>query len=530
MLLNCHTYYSYKFGTLSIDQLIEEATEKGYNSLVLTDINNTSATIDFIRRCQNNDLRPIVGIDFRNGVKQQYIGIARNNNGFQKLNEYLTPHLHEEADFPDRAPEIEDSYFIYPLGKVHPNNLKKNEFIGIKPSQVSKIFGDLRNYKEKLVVLQPVTFRNKRDFNIHRLLRTMDNNTLLSLLPKSEEANADEIMFSQKKILDVFRDFPEIIGNTRQLINTCSIHFTFKEAKNKKCFTNSPEEDFKLLTKLAKEGLKYRFGNPSEEVITRMEKELKIIRQMNFASYFLINWDLVEYARREGCYYVGRGSGANSMIAYLLRITDVDPVELDLYFERFINPSRNSPPDFDIDFASRDRDHVTRYIFDRHGWEHTALVGTYITFQYRSVIRELGKVFGLPTHEIEKLQKVTDKSKLDEINNLVLQYSKLIHGFPSHLSVHSSGILISEEPISAYTATIMPPKGFPTIHFSMLEAEDIGFAKFDILGQRGLSKIQDAIQLVEENANEEIDIHDLKTFKNDKRIKELLKRGNTIGC
>ena len=530
MLLNCHTYYSYKFGTISIDQLIDEATEKGYHSLVLTDINNTSAAIDFIRRSQEKDLKPVVGIDFRNGAEQKYIGIAKNNKGFRELNEHLTFHLHSGKEFANRAPIFLNAYVIYPVGSIHPKNLNRDEFVGVRPSQLNKLFGDLRNYQEKLVVLQPVTFRNKRDFNVHRLLRTMDNNTLLSLLPKSEEASPDEIMFQQDKLLEKFREFPQIIENTKHLIESCFIEFTFKEAKNKKCYTNSPDEDFKLLSKLAWDGILYRFGEPSQKVVERMEKELKIIRQMNFASYFLINWDLVEYARSQGCYYVGRGSGANSMVAYLLRITDVDPLELDLYFERFINPSRQSPPDFDLDFSSRDRNHITRYLFDRHGWDKTALVGTYITFQYKSMIRELGKVFGLPTHEIEKLQATKDFRNLDEIGKLVLQYSKLIHGFPSHLSVHSSGILISEEPISTYTATIMPPKGFPTIHFSMLEAEDIGFAKFDILGQRGLSKIEDAIHLVQENTGNEIDIHDLKTFKDDPQIKALLKRGKTIGC
>ncbi|WP_346858320.1 DNA polymerase III subunit alpha [uncultured Draconibacterium sp.] len=530
MLLNCHTYYSYKFGTISIDQLIEEAIDKNYHSLVLTDINNTSAAIDFIRRCQGKDLKPVVGVDFRNGAGQKYIGIAKNNQGFRELNEHLTFHLHSGKEFADRAPIFLNAFVVYPLGSIHPKNLNRDEFIGVRPSEINKLFGDLRNYPEKLVILQPVTFRNKRDFNVHRLLRTMDNNTLLSRLPKSEEASPNEIMQSRNEILYHFRDFPQIIENTQGLIKSCFIDFTFKQNKNKRCYTSSSEEDFKLLSKLAWDGILYRFGEPSPRVVARMEKELKIIRQMDFSAYFLINWDLVEYARSQGCYYVGRGSGANSMVAYLLRITDVDPLELDLYFERFINPSRQSPPDFDIDFASRDRDRITRYIFDRHGWNKTALVGTYITFQYKSMIRELGKVFGLPAHEIEKLQATKDFSSLDDIGKLVLQYSQLIHGFPSHLSVHSSGILISEEPISAYTATIMPPKGFPTIHFSMLEAEDLGFAKFDILGQRGLSKIEDAIRLVHENTGDEIDIHDLKTYKDDDRIKELLKHGNTIGC
>lgn len=530
MLLNCHTYYSYKFGTISIEQLIQEAIDKDYKSLVLTDINNTSAVLDFIRQSSAKKIKPVVGVDFRNGAEQKYVGIAKNNKGFRELNEHLTFHLHSGKELSKRAPIFLNAFVIYPVGSIHPKYLNHDEFIGVGPSQINKIFGDLRNYQEKLVILQPVTFRNKRDFNVHRLLRTIDNNTLLSRLPKSEEARPDEIMLSQEKVLEIFSDFPQVIKNTRHLIESCSIEFIFKEPKNKKCYTVSPEKDFELLQKLTWEGVRYRFGEPTTKVVKRIEKELKVIREMNFASYFLINWDLVRYARSNGYYYVGRGSGANSMVAYLLQITDVDPIELDLYFERFINPSRKSPPDFDIDFASRDRNRITEYIFNTNGWKHTALVGTYITFQYKSMIRELGKVFGLPTAEIEKLQKTTNPGKLDDIGRLVLQYSKLIHGFPSHLSVHSSGILISEEPISTYSATIMPPKGFPTVHFSMIEAEEIGFAKFDILGQRGLSKIQDTIDIVAENTGDEVDIHDLARFKSDNRIKELLKQGNTIGC
>lgn len=532
MLLNCHTYYSYKFGTLSIEQLILEALGNNYRALVLTDINNTSACIDFIRQCGNHNIKPVIGIDFRNGVQQQYVGIAKNNKGFRELNEHLTYHLHSGEKFTKKAPQLDNAYIIYPLGNIKPEQLRENDYLGIRPDQITKIItGNLNKFREKLVVLQTVTFRNKRDFNIHRLLRSIDNNTLLSRLPKSEEARPDEIMFTRENLLKHFKDFPIIIENTQKLLDNCSIEFTFHKSKNKKSFTGSSDSDFELLKQQCQAGLRYRYGTtPPTKVLERLEKELLIIRQMNFCSYFLINWDLIEYARKQGCYYVGRGSGANSMVAYLLRITDVDPVELDLYFERFINPARKNPPDFDIDFASRDRNFITHYLFDKHGWRHTALVGTYITFQYKSMIRELGKVFGLPAHEIDKLQQVKNLNDLDDISRLVIQYSKLIHDFPSHLSVHASGIIISEEPVSTYTATIMPPKGFPTIHFSMLEAEDIGFTKFDILGQRGLSKIQDAIAIVKENTHNDIDIHDIKRFKEDEKIKKLLMKGATVGC
>ena len=175
--------------------------------------------------------------------------------------------------------------------------------------------------------------------------------------------------------------------------------------------------------------------NLTEEIEGRIAKELVTIKRMGFVSYFLMNWDIVEYARSKGYFYVGRGSGANSIVAYLLRITDVDPIELDLYFERFINLYRTNPPDFDIDFSWRDRDDVTRYIFER--FDNVALVATYNTFKNRAVIRELGKVFGLPKEEIDKLVKGDRPWELNHLSSLVLKYASYIHGFPSHLSVHA---------------------------------------------------------------------------------------------
>ena len=277
--------------------------------------------------------------------------------------------------------------------------------------------------------------------------------------------------------------------------------------------------------------MSYRYPDPGEHIFKRVEKELEIIRQKGFLSYFLINWDITSYARSKGYFYVGRGSGANSVVAYLLRITDVDSIDLDLYFERFINLYRQNPPDFDIDFSWMDRDDVTRYIFDR--FDHVALLATYNTFQYRAVVRELGKVFGLPKHEIDLLSKGRFNMRdLDHLAKLVLRYSSLIQGFPNHLSIHAGGILIANEPIHCFTGTFMPPKGYPTTMFDMVVAEDIGMYKFDILSQRGLGKIKDTLVIVKYNRplDEEIDIHDMKRFKADERIKDMLRNAKAIGC
>ncbi|MFK7757790.1 MAG: hypothetical protein AB8B53_12745, partial [Flavobacteriales bacterium] len=377
----------------------------------------------------------------------------------------------------------------------------------------------LQTLNSKLVLLQTTTFKGKRDFNAHRLLRAIDNNCLLSKLPKSEEGHPEDIVRSVNELKEIYTDFPHIIKQTEQLLDQCSIHFDFGTEhphKNLKVYSGSEEEDYQLIRKLAMEGLPYRYPNPTQEVLDRIEKELHIIKEKNFISYFLINWDITSYARSKGYFYVGRGSGANSVIAYLLRITDVDPIDLDLYFERFINLYRANPPDFDIDFSWTDRDDVTRYIFER--WQNVTLLAVYNTFQYRAVIRELGKVFGLPKHEIDLLSSGKfNASKLDHISQLVLRYSILIQGFPNHLSVHACGILITQEPIHTFCGTFLPPKGYPTTQIDMVIAEDVGLHKFDILSQRGLGKIKDTLEIVRYNRLLEapIDIHDIQRFKED---------------
>jgi DNA polymerase-3 subunit alpha len=263
------------------------------------------------------------------------------------------------------APTFKNAWVVYPFSPEK-RILRENEWIGVSPSDLKRLpFSYWKNRHEKMVILQTATFRNKRDYNIHRILRAIGNNTLLSKLPETEQAPPDELYLPKATLLEIYHDYPKIIENTQRLINQCSIDFRLGINKNKRIFSQSEEEDFEILKNECLKGLPYRYENPDREVMARLEKELLVIRDLKFCAYFLINWDIVSYARRNRYFYVGRGSGANSLVAYLLRITNVDPIELDLYFERFINPYRTSPPDFDIDFSWLDRDDVTRYIFER---------------------------------------------------------------------------------------------------------------------------------------------------------------------
>ena len=538
MYLNCHTYYSLRFGTFSEIDLLEMAKGFGVSCLALTDINNTSACLNFIRKSKEYGIKPIVGIDFRNGAEQLYVGLAKNNEGFKELNDFLSLYSHKSQPLPKEAPELANAYFIYPFEKVlqlEKTEFKPNEYIGISVENLRRLpFSKYKSYEEKLVIQQPVTFRNKRDFNAHRLLRAIANNTLLSKLQKTEEGLPSEKMLPIKELLAVYSDFPFIVENTKKLLSTCAISFGFGESRasqNQQVFGESKEADFEYLKRLCKIGLPKRYSTITNTVTKRLEVELKTIKEMDFVSYFLINHEIVSYANSKGYLHVGRGSGANSIVAYIIGITDVDPIELDLYFERFINPYRASPPDFDIDFSWKDRDDVTTYIFNR--FKNTALLATYNTFKYRAVVRELGKVFGLPKEEIDKLCKGHfSMNDIDEMGKLVLKYSALIRGFPNYISVHSAGILILEKPIHYYSATDLPPKGFPTVQFDMNIAEDVGVFKFDILGQRGLAKIKDAIDIIKENKPEvgDIDITQVEKFKVDENINKLLSQGKAIGA
>ncbi len=541
MYLNTHTYYSFKYGTLAIEELLSFAQQNGVRELALTDINSTAGCLNFIRLASDYEIKPVVGIDFRNGVAQKFVAIAKNNQGFHELNDYLSHHLHHEIPFPDQAPAFHHSFVIYPFQFGFNQQLRANEFLGVRPGDVVNLpLTPWRNHPHQLVMLQTVSFKAaKVDFNMHRLLRAIDQNMLLSKLPKSEEGKPEDVMYPVGTLFEAYKDYPQIIVNTKQVLEQCSIAFTFNDPvshQNIKTYRGSEEEDIAWINQLCYEGLPYRYGpKPGPEIISRLEKELNLIQSKGFVSYFLVNWDILKYAREKGYYYVGRGSGANSIVAYLLRITDVDPIELDLYFERFINLFRQNPPDFDIDFSWKDRDDIIRYIFERFGksagGEKVALLATYNTFQYRSVIRELGKVFGLPPHEIEKVSE-TPPEALDHIGQLILRYSARIKGFPSHLSIHAGGILISDRPIHYFTATSLPPKGYPVTHFDMIMAEDVGLFKFDILSQRGLGKIKDTLEIIANNCPEDepVDIHDFKRFKSDPQIAGKLRNADAIGC
>ena len=534
--MKLHSHFSLKYGVHAPEVLVAWAKESGYESVFLADINSTGSVMAFVREAQKLGLHPVVGVELKNGMQTIATLIVKNNMGIHEMNLFLSEYLHRAESFPQTLPYFNHCWVFYPLEAKISRAMADNEYFQINLHQLRN--WDIR-YQNKIdetrvVLLTPMIFNGKRDFNTHRLLRAIHHNTLLSKLSPQDQADEDARLCSKEALEGLCGHHLKFWHKTLCFFSACEVYFAFGEAaksQNLATYTGSKTADENRLRALCLEGIPYRYPALNKEILERIEKEIAIIAQKDFLSYFLIAWDFTSYARSKGFFYVGRGSGANSIVAYLLRITDVDPLELDLYFERFINLYRKSPPDFDIDFSWKDRDKIIEYLFETY--PNAAWLCTYNTFQYRATVRALGKVFGLPKEEIDKISnRNIPVEKMDTLSKLVVRYAAYIKDMPSHLSVHSGGIVISEKPIAFFSATFLPPKGFPTTQFSMLEAEDVGLYKFDVLSQRGLGKIRETLDIIAYNQPDVYveDIHNIDAFKKDPKIRQLLKNSDALGC
>jgi error-prone DNA polymerase len=531
MHLNCHSFHSLRYGTIPLEDLVNQAAMSGVTAMALTDINTVTGMYPFIKSCENFKIKPLVGIDFRNNGRQLYIGLAKNGKGIAEMNQVITQHNFDNTPLPEHALSFDNTFVIYPLDNI-PEKLQENEFIGITAAQLTRLYSPVwKNRLNKMVILQPVTYRTKKEYNLHKILRAIDLNIIGSKLKTTDYCSERDVMLPEEKLIAQFSDYPVIIRNTQMIVAACNFEYNFRTPKNKRHFTANKEDDLKLLTQLAHEGMLFRYGKNNEEALKRVEKELKVIDELEFSGYFLITWDIVQYSKSKNFLHIGRGSGANSIIAYCLGITDICPLELDLYFERFLNLNRKTPPDFDIDWSWRERDTILHYIFEKYGADHVAFCGTNVEFKYRSIFREVGKVFGLPKEELDLLAKnPMTKHHKNNVVRMVQEYGMMLEKYPNQRSMHSCGIIISEEPIFYYSALEMPPKGFPIVQFDMHTAEDIGFDKFDILSQRGIGHIDDTVKLIKKNQNIDVAIRDTSISKNEALCNTFLSSGRTIGC
>ena len=270
MYLNCHSYYSLRYGMISVEQLVQNAADEGAGTIALTDINNSTGIPEFAGECRKKNIKPAAGIEFRNGNELQYICIARNNKGMRELNEFLSKCNFEKTPIPFPAPIFSEAYTIYPFNKIPGKKLFENERIGIKNREMNRLVTLPSSInRNHLVLLQPVTFTSADELFIHKSLRAVDNNILLSHLKPWQCAGEDEFFSSASTYEHILKEHPLIMKNTCSLLDDCSIDFDSNSLKNKKIFSASRYDDKLLLEKLAWDGMIYRYGQQNSEEIGR---------------------------------------------------------------------------------------------------------------------------------------------------------------------------------------------------------------------------------------------------------------------
>ncbi|NPV10995.1 MAG: DNA polymerase III subunit alpha [Ignavibacteria bacterium] len=331
-------------------------------------------------------------------------------------------------------------------------------------------------------------------------------------------ANPENYFKSPEEMKNLWRALPQAIENSYRVAEQCNVDLEFGKYKHPKFPLPEGETSFSYLWKIAFRGLEEKYKPITQQAVNRLQEELSVIEQLGFADYFLIVWDIAQQAKRMNMMMLGRGSAANSIVAYCLGLTQVDPLEHNLFFERFLNLGRASPPDIDLDFSWKERDAIVKYVFDKYGEDKVAMISTTVTFRARSAFREVAKVFGLSNSEIseysqfipwtsaENLPQLAEKFpearhlKFDnQLMQTIVKIAQRLAGFPHHLSIHPGGIVISPEPITNFTALeFAENKGLGLIitQPDMYPIEDLGLVKIDLLSQRSLAVVKDTIEKI----------------------------------
>jgi DNA-directed DNA polymerase III PolC len=529
--LHLHSNYSFLCGTLRIDDIITVSKKLNLPSVAITDTNGMYGVIQFAKKAEEENIKPIIGtfIDDPTDKNKYAIFLAKNNSGYGDICKIITQRKLNE-DF--SLVKILGCYwknliiitpFITLLKEINKQNDFYAELIPTKKNRQNAL--ELFNYAKQneipFVASNPVYFLNKNDFDLHKLVTAIRLNKSIENL-RSEELTDEEYYFkSPTEIAKQFEKIPQAIENSFIIAQKCNIDFDFDVYKYPVYPKLKSKSSYDELVKICFEGLKKRYSNPGERELKRLSYELDVIRELNFVDYFLIVWDIAREARRRGMMTIGRGSAANSLVAYCLELTQVDPIKHNLYFERFLNRARTNPPDVDLDFSWKERDEIVKYVFETYGYEKVAMISTTVTFRARSAFREVAKAFGLSDQEISKYSKNipwTDAANLPNISAIfpesknlnfsiepwksIINYAVRISNFPRHLSIHPGGIVITPIKITDYCALeYAKNKGLGLIvtQPDMYSIEELGLIKIDLLSQRSLGVLRDTMESIKNN-------------------------------
>jgi len=594
--LHVHSEYSLLDGACRIDDLLDTAVRNNMNSMAITDHGTMYAILDFYKKAKAKGIKPIIGCEvyqaqntrFERNSSLRYdqshlVLLAENEVGYKNLVEIVSKAFVEGFYYKPRVDwELLEKHHeglialsACVAGKIPEmilaDNLKEaketaqryirtfgkdNFFLELQDhglpeqKQINPALIELaQELKIPLVATNDVHYVEKKHAFLHEVLLCIQTGKTLKDEQRLKFTTEEFYLKSAEEMAEIFKDHPEAIANTLEIAKRCNVDFTLGELHLP--YYPLPEnyadpEDY--LRHLCLEGAKRRYRDFNQEVKERLDYELEVIAKMGFASYFLIVWDMVNFARQNRIPVgPGRGSASGSIVAYCLGITDIDPLRYDLLFERFLNPERVNMPDIDTDFCFERRAEVIGHLRQEYGEDHVAQIITFGTMAARAAIRDVGRVLDIPLAEVDRVAKMVPEEiniSLDkaleispdfrekynsssEIRQLI-DIARQLEGTPRHASTHAAGVVISKEPLVNYLPLQRSTdENTVTTQFTMTEVEELGLLKMDILGLRTLTVIGDTLKNIRNSKGIDLDLNEISL--EDQKTYELLGRGESTG-
>ena len=585
--LHLHTEFSLLDGACRIGQLVSRAKELGMQSLAITDHGNMYGAVDFYKACKKEGIKPIIGcevyvaprtrFDREKVLDKEYnhlILLCENETGYKNLIKLVSLSYTEGYYYKPRVDHnILEKYheglicLSACLAGEIPQFLLSRDYESAKNTALwyRDVFGADNYYLEiqdhgldeqrivkegiirlsretgiPIVATNDVHYIEKKDSKIQQVLICIATNHILGEDTGLEFHSEEFYLKSEDEMRRLFADVPEAVDNTDIIAKRCNFDFEFGNTKLPYFEIDTNESHFEYFRRICFEGLKKRYINPPDEYVKRLEYELQTVDKMGYTDYYLIVADFVSFAKKQGIPVgPGRGSGAGSIAAYCIGITDIDPMKYNLLFERFLNPERVSMPDFDIDFCYERRQEVIDYVTEKYGADHVAQIVTFGTLQTRAAIRDVGRTMGMPYASVDAVAKLVPndfKITIDEavkrsaelrslmesseqVNELI-ETARKVEGMPRNTSTHAAGVVITHDTVSEYVP-LATNDGLVVTQYIMTTLEELGLLKMDFLGLRTLTVINDAAK------NAGIDINSIPI--DDPEVYKLFSRGQTEG-
>lgn len=590
--LHLHTPFSLLDGFTRIDKVIEKAKSLGMDSIAITDHGVMFGVIDFYKQAKKNGIKPIIGCELYTSARSykdketidrksgHIILLAKNNIGYQNIIKLVSIGFVDGLYYKPRVDyELLEKYSqgVVCLSACLAGDVQRYILAGDYEKakelalKLENIYGKGNFYLEMqdhgiveqkkvniylrklskdtgipLVVTNDVHYVDKQDHKAHEILLCIQTGKTLDDEQKMEFQTNEFYFKSQDEMYELFEDDEEALYNTQVIADMCNVEFDFNSYHLPNYNVPDNYTPFEYLKELCYKGVRKRYDEVKDFIIQRLDFELDVINQMGFVEYFLIVYDFINFAKENGIRVgPGRGSAAGSIVSYVLRITDIDPIEYNLLFERFLNPQRISMPDIDIDFASDKRDMVIDYVKEKYGKDHVSQIITFGTFKARLAIRDCARVMGISYALADKIAKMIpnilniDIDKALDINQelkkiyetdsevkSLIDVAKSIEGMPRHASTHAAGVVISKNPVDYYVPLYVQDSNV-VAQYTMTTLEELGLLKMDFLGLSTLTIIQKTLDNIKKNRNIEIDLDNINY--NDKKVYDLISTGKTLG-